>query len=356
MARQGTATNLIDFRVRTSRAKRPKHAATHPTAIPRITIGDAFESFATAKTSAGKSDRTIDSYAEAARLLVAFLERNDRSIALEDLTRRDIEEFLIDYRANGADPNNPRRASEASVAVRFRSLRAFLKFMSSPSEIEGTGMDGNPMEGMEQPKPEDNPPAIISADDLKRLLASIGRDQSFAGRRDLAIVSLFLDTGARLGEITGIQLEDLNLSQNELMVGNHDEHRGATGKTGPRILPFNPTTRRNLDRYLRLRRGHHDGDLPDLWLGRKGRLEARGITGLLKRRATAVGLDVHPHQLRHTWLDAYLTDGGNEGDAQRLGGWKTPYMVTQVYARHTAAKRARQAARLHSLMDKLTRG
>src|SRR3954471_23652021 len=129
MPGEAHAHNLIDFRARAIAPKRAKHAAAIA-APPPLSIGEAFENFATAKDAAGRSPRTIESYGEAVGLLIAFLQRHDRSLALGDLTKRDIEDFLIEYRRIGANPDRPRRMSEAAVAVRYRSLRAFLLYMS----------------------------------------------------------------------------------------------------------------------------------------------------------------------------------------------------------------------------------
>lgn len=47
-----------------------------------------------------------------------------------------------------------------------------------------------------------------------------------------------------------------------------------------------------------------------------------GVYQLIVRRAIQAGLDVHPHQLRHTFAAACLRAGGQEVDLMRLAGWR----------------------------------
>jgi integrase/recombinase XerC len=109
-----------------------------------------------------------------------------------------------------------------------------------------------------------------------------------------------------------------------------------------------------LDRYLRERRRRPFTEQPQLWLGDRGRatLAADGIDAMLKRRGARVGIQIHPHMFRHTWASQFRADGGSEGDLMVLGGWRSRTMLDR-YGATVAQERAHEAARRHSLGDRL---
>jgi integrase len=70
-----------------------------------------------------------------------------------------------------------------------------------------------------------------------------------------------------------------------------------------------------------------------------------GFAQILAKRARAAGLErMHPHQLLHTFAHIYPADGGQEGDLQRLAGWRSPSMLRR-YGASLADERARPVYR-----------
>jgi len=270
------------------------------------------EAFARSLRARGRSPETIKTYLKAVYQLRDYL--TDDS----EITKTTIETFLLVLQGRGLSP--------VTVAQRYRSMAQFFAWWTRE-----TG-DPSPMADLQPPAVHVDPPPVLSPEVLRRLFDAC-RGNSFTDRRDLAILSLFADTGIRRGEMASISLEGLDLREQVVLV---------TGKTGPRGVPYGSETATRLDRYLRARRQHPDADLPWLWLGRKGRFTAYGIEGAVENRGKQAGVKVHPHLFRHTFAHMWLDGGGNETDLQRLAGWRSPAML-QRYGASAASARARRA-------------
>jgi site-specific recombinase XerD len=138
-----------------------------------------------------KSERTVKSYTEAVRLFADFLAKRGHSLTVEAITRDDVRAFVADQLE---------RWRPLTALNRYRGLQAFFKWAVAEGEL---GV--SPMAGMNPPQIPDEPPAVLTDDELRRLLkACEGRD--FTDRRDAAILRLFLDTGVRVSEAAGIML------------------------------------------------------------------------------------------------------------------------------------------------------
>jgi site-specific recombinase XerD len=101
---------------------------------------------------------------------------------------------------------------------------------------------------------------VVPEDALRRLLAACA-GRSFEARRDAALITFLLDTGARRGEVAGLRVTDIDFDVDVALVLGKGRRE--------RALPFGRTTAVALDRYLHVRARHKDAALPWLWLGLK---------------------------------------------------------------------------------------
>jgi integrase/recombinase XerC len=130
------------------------------------------------------------------------------------------------------------------------------------------------MARMRSPSEPESPPAVISNAELRGLLRGC-EGPDFVSRRDTAILRTFIDTGARLSEVAGLRLQNVNLDDMTLTVVRKGSRI--------RVLPIGAKSVKAIDRYLRVRWSN----LPELWLGGKGPMTASGIAQMVLR---SVGL------------------------------------------------------------------
>jgi integrase/recombinase XerC len=85
----------------------------------------------------------------------------------------------------------------------------------------------------------------------------------------------------RRAECVGMTVDDVDLDQRIVWVLGEGRR--------PRALPIGRKTAQALDRYLRVREGHRLAHLPQLWVGRNGRMTSSGIYHVVPHRARVAG-------------------------------------------------------------------
>lgn len=278
-------------------------------------------SFERSLQAARKAAKTQTTYLDSLDQFVAFLVATGRPTDVAELTRDEIEDFMIYLEDRGRKP--------ATQSVRYRSLQRFFVWAAEELEII------NPMDKTSPPKvPEDDVP-MVPEEGLVAMLATC-KGKTFDQRRDNAILRLFIDCGLRLSEVAGLTVDSIDLVGDCVRV-DHTIAKG--GRT--RMPAFNVSTAQALERYLRVRATHPHGRLPYLFVGKFGKLSPSGVYKIVGRLGEQAGVGhVHPHQLRHSFAHAWLVQGGSEGGLMREAGWKSRKMVDR-YTKTVAEQRAR---------------
>ena len=168
-------------------------------------------------------------------------------------------------------------------------------------------------------------------DDVRRLLEAPA-ESSPTGVRDRAILELLYGSGLRISELTGMDVDDLDLEEGSLRV------LGKGGKE--REVPLGSFAHEAVDAYLTrgrpaLATGVSRGAL--FLNARGGRLSRQSCARLLGRYVRLAGIDrrVTLHTLRHSFATHLLEGGADVRVVQELLGHAS-VATTQIYTLVTA--------------------
>ncbi|KQY64793.1 MULTISPECIES: tyrosine recombinase XerC [unclassified Nocardioides] len=184
-------------------------------------------------------------------------------------------------------------------------------------------------------------PDVLRADEARELVeqaAALADDGSPVGIRDVAMLELMYATGMRVGELCGLDVDDLDFDRNVARVLGKGRKE--------RMVPFGGPASRALKRWLDHGRPHLrvEGAGPALFLGARGkRIDQRAVRTLVHKRIREVpgAPDIGPHGLRHTAATHLLEGGADLRTVQELLGHSS-MATTQIYT-HVTSERLRAA-------------
>lgn len=294
-------------------------------------LSEAIERLAIATRANGRSPRTVGSYREKLGHLVDFL--GDPPV--EGVTVHDLRRFVVAQFDRGLSP--------FTVKSRVRALKRLFNFC----EVEGITA-GNPGQGIKTPNPKRDKPKGIRWADFVALLETT-RPGDVLDLRDRAIILFLFDTACRVGGLTWLKLEDLDLEARRALVREK--------KSGTRPIFYQEPTAAALRAWLEVR---PDDRGPWLFTSTKvgyGRLTGSGVRKLLERRSEEAGCEgpTNPHAFRHGFARAYLLSGGDLGTLSDILGHSGVAITKEYYAVFTAGELQRQHDR-HSPIARLRGG
>jgi integrase/recombinase XerD len=263
----------------------------------------------------GASPHTVSAYRRDIAGYLAFLgERGVRT--LDDATRGDLTAWLVALRAAGLAP--------ATVNRRVSAVKSFHRFLTR----EGLTAE-HPASALPLPKTPERLPDVVSAAAVERLLSQPFAEAP-AGLRDRAMLETLYGCGLRVSELTGLDVRDVDLAEGFVRV------LGKGGKE--RVTPVAGAASRALAEYLghgrpylRTRSGRPRQDPSAVFLSARGaRLSRQAVFGIVRRYGGIVGLDLHPHTLRHSFATHMLERGADLRALQEMLG-HADITTTQIY-------------------------
>lgn len=207
-----------------------------------------------------------------------------------------------------------------TIQRELSSIRSFYRYL-----ILNAVVKQNPAQDVSAPRADKPLPKTCDAESLDRLLQA-GDSNDALLLRDLAIFELIYSSGLRLAELVGIDLEDIDLAQQQLIVTGKGE------KT--RYLPVGSKAVAAVQKWLRLRGDFtRNANQQALFLSKRGkRISARNVQSRLNLlvRRRALGQKLSPHTLRHSFATHMLESSSDLRAVQELLGHAN-IATTQIY-------------------------
>lgn len=264
--------------------------------------------------------------------LVSLLDHATR-LGLVDVTEldlRSLRSWLAKQQTTGK--------SRTTIARRATAARVFTAWLArtgrAPTDA-GAAL-GSPT------KHKTLPPVlrVDEASDLIRAAADRADHGSPIGLRDVAMLELLYATGIRVGELVGLDIDDLDTDRQVVRVFGKGRKE--------RSVPYGRPAARAIDRWLVSGRPalRVEGAGAALFVGARGRrIDQRAVRELVHRRIAEVpgAPDIGPHGLRHTAATHLLEGGADLRSVQELLGHAS-LATTQLYT-HITTDRLRQAYR-----------
>lgn len=298
----------------------------HDPTAQRPTLEGALTDFYEDQEYKGNSPATLRYY----RTTLRRFQRDSGIVYLDELNESRIRSWLVSHQAIG----------RATLATYDRCLRVAMRWLAHRGYLEV-----DPMARLSKPKVRQTHLNVFTEADIRVMLSEAASRRN--PLRDTALVTLLVDTGLRIGEVTNLRLHDIDWQEGWLKVD---------GKTGARAVPFGRKTRLALRRYIDRERKAHSPRVQEVFTGRGGQaLSTDGAAHAivrLARAADAKASKVGPHTFRHTFALEFIRAGGDAFALQRILGHSTLDM-TRRYV-HLANTDLREAHKRFAPADRMS--
>lgn len=269
---------------------------------------------------------TVKSYREDLNQALEFFRSRLSGTALEpaQLTTRLLRAYLAWLHEQGY--------AKTTMARRIAAMRSWCRFLCRQGILTV-----NPAEGLRGPRQERKLPHFLNEQDLARLLEAPPADTPL-GIRDRAILETLYSAGLRVGELTQLNVADIDVESGLATVRGKGKRE--------RLALFGPQALAALGRWLAEREAvaPRARSQNALYLNKHGtRLTTRSVGRLLQKYLAQAGLDprTSPHTLRHSFATHLLDRGADIRSVQELLGHRS-LTNTQIYT-HVTTQRLRDS-------------
>jgi len=233
----------------------------------------------------------------------------------------DLIEWIGAQRTEGAAPS--------SIARRLAAVRSLHRYL-----VTERHRPDDPTARLDGVRTPSGIPKPLTEDEVTRLLDSVTGNDPLA-RRDRALLELLYASGARVAEIVGLSIGDLDFEHRMVrLYGKGSKERLVPfGRAAAVALDawFEPSARAALVPTQWKRRG----DAEAVFLNQRGgRLSRQGVWLIIKKYGSRAGItsELSPHVLRHSCATHLLDHGADLRIVQEMLGHAS-ISTTQVYTK-----------------------
>ncbi|MBX9244094.1 site-specific tyrosine recombinase XerD [Actinotalea ferrariae] len=275
----------------------------------------------------GLAANTLSAYRRDLTRYTAHLAALGRT-SVTEVTEADVRDFVTAVRTGRDGASTLSAASTARVVAAVHGWHRFCA-------LEGMTPD-DPSRGVRPPAQPKRLPKALSTDDVERLLAASALGDGPVPLRDRALLELLYSTGARISEVVGLDVDDLELEPSAAaarLFGKGSKER---------VVPVGSYAREAVEAYLVRARpvlAASGRGTPAVFLNTRGeRLSRQSAWAVLRQAAQRAGIaradDVSPHTLRHSFATHLLAGGADVRVVQELLGHAS-VTTTQIYTQVT---------------------
>lgn len=273
----------------------------------------------------GRSANTEKAYSKDLATMIAFAqERGCNEIG--DIGIMELRGWLASQRTQGL--------SAATLARRATAVRTFFAWATAQNIV-----DHDPADALVIPKVGKRLPNVLhqkQAESVMEQVALRADDNSPTHIRDRAILELLYASGIRVGELVGLNINDIDESRRTLKV---------TGKGNKqRVVPYGALADEALSDYIKRARPslHNDHSGTAVFLGARGkRIDQRVVRSMVTQVLASLDVpDLTPHGFRHTAATHLLEGGADIRTVQEMLGHAS-LATTQLYT-HVSMDRLRK--------------
>lgn len=288
-----------------------------------INLSDARQQLIGHLKGKGRSTATILAYGKDIEQLVDFLKQEGTTDA-SNVTTENLKDFMNKLVKEGY--------TAKSISRKTNSTKTFFKFLKTSGLIES-----DPAQALGHPTFETKPPRILSKLEYRAL-----RDAARGDIRMSAVIELLLQTGIRIGELSKLNVDDVNLEAENPNIYIRPEE-GSVERT----VPLNKSAAEAVRKYLEIRPKSQN---KALFVTKTGRpLLVRNIRTAIDRYFRLAGIKgAKVNDLRHTWVAHQLQSGLSLVVVAKLAGHKR-LSTTEKYLQYIPSRTSEDKIKLEEL-------
>ena len=245
--------------------------------------------FISSKEIEGCSNRTLNYYKDN---ITKMLEKIN--LPIEEITTEILRDYLADYKNNS-------KAGMVTIDNIRRTLSSFFAWLENEDYIVKS-----PVRRIHKVKTTKRVKETLTDENLEKL-----RD-TCSNVRDLAILELLISTGMRVGELTRLNISDMDFQERSCIVlgkGNSE-----------REVYFSAKSKMYIEKYLETRTDDNKALVVSL-IKTYNRLGMSGIEIIIRNLGKEANINkVHPHKFRRTMATMAIDKGMPIEQVQKLLG------------------------------------